>query len=417
MVDAWNNLGTVLSSLNRPEEAIACFETVLREHPTLPQAHYNLGRALTRLGRAEEAVAHFARVTGLPQEAVELKRMLETRDALATALMMMGLHEEALATMRTRRRLDPDDPNGPWNESLLLLLMGRMREAWPLYEARWRLPGFRSGDDAAKPPPPVPSPGLLSGARVHLWAEQGRGDAVQFVRYAAMARALAAHVSLSVPADLVALMQSAPGVDRVVADDEPAPAHDVTIPLMSLPGLFGTEMGSIPAPVPYLAAPADRIDVWRKRLGGCRGRRVGLCWWGSQHIPDRSVKLALLASVLRVPRLQFHALQKEITPEDRPLLDQLTIVDHSAALSDFVETAALISLMDVVVTIDTSVAHLAGALGKPVWIMLHRTADWRWFLDREDSPWYPTARLFRQRTAADWHRVVGQVTAALANLD
>ena len=178
--------------------------------------------------------------------------------------------------------------------------------------------------------------------------------------------------------------------------------------------MFGTDLATVPSKVPYLHAPRERKAAWQQRLGPPTRRRVGLAWWGSQHIAKRSLPIELLLPILSTPNAEFHALQKEVPPAHREFMAaHPALIDHSVDLADFADTAALISQLDVVVTIDTAVAHLAGALGKPVWIMLQHSADWRWLLDRTDSPWYPTARLFRQKHAGDWKDVVSRVARAL----
>jgi hypothetical protein len=226
-----------------------------------------------------------------------------------------------------------------------------------------------------------------------------------------------AHVALETYTDLTALMRTLDGVETVIADGEPEPPSDIVTPLLSLPLVFGTEVRSIPAEVPYLAPPADRLAAWRKRLGPRTSPRVGVAWWGSQHIPKRSLPIETLLPLLALSGFEFHALQQEIPPAQLEFLSAHPLLTHhSDELSDFADTAALISLLDLVVTIDTSVAHLAGALGKPVWIMLQHSADWRWLLERDDSPWYPTARLFRQQKRGDWAGVVSDVVRAFAHL-
>jgi len=209
-------------------------------------------------------------------------------------------------------------------------------------------------------------------------------------------------------------MRTLDGVERVIALDEPEPAADIVTPLLSLPLAFDTRLETVPAQVPYLHAPAGRLAAWQQRLGPRTAPRVGLCWWGSQHIPKRSLPIETLLPVLSIAGIEVHALQKEIPAAQRDWLDECGLLhDHSGMLADYADTAALIALLDLVVTIDTSVAHLAGALGKPVWIMLPHSADWRWLLGRNDSPWYPTARLFRQQRAGDWGCVVAEVAQAL----
>lgn len=415
LIDAVNNLGTCHRTLGQEHEAIICFELALRVNDGFAPAHYNLGLALSRTGRAEEALPHFARATGAPIEVAGLERALETRDALASALMMTGQHEEALEIARARTALQPDDPTGQWHEALILLSLGRFADGLPLYERRWQLPGFRPEDQANDPPPRVPQRQELIGARVHLRSEQGHGDTLQFARYAALVRECARSVTLSVRPEMLDLMATLPWVDAVVADGADEPDHDVAVHLLSLPMVFGTEMRSIPAPVPYLSAPADRLARWRDRLGATERPRIGIAWHGSQHIPERSIPFPLLDPLLRLERFAFHSLQKETPEPDRVLMNG-RVTDHGTMLQDFADTAALIRCMELIITIDTSVAHLAGALGVPVWVLLQRNADWRWFLHRPESPWYPTARLFRQVRQGQWQDVINTTALHLQRL-
>ncbi len=412
LIDAVNNLGTCHRTLGQEHEAIACFEQALRLNQDFAPAHYNLGLALSRTGRAEEALPHFALATGAPVELAGLDRVLETRDALGGALMMMGRHEEALEVARARTALKPEDPTGQWHEALILLSLGRFAEGLPLYERRWQLPGFRPDDQANEPPPHVPDRSSLVGARVHLRSEQGHGDTLQFARYAELVRRSARTVTLSVRPEMLSLMATLPWVDAIVADGAQEPEHDLAVHLLSLPLVFGTEMRTISAPVPYLSAPTERLARWRDRLGEPTRPRIGIAWHGAQHLPERSIPFGMLDPLLRLQRFAFHSLQKATPPPDLALMNG-RVTDHGAALQDFADTAALIRCMDLVVTIDTSVAHLAGALGAPVWILLQRNADWRWFLHRAESPWYPTARLFRQTRQGQWHDVIAAVTAHL----
>jgi hypothetical protein len=203
-------------------------------------------------------------------------------------------------------------------------------------------------------------------------------------------------------------------VEMVLAREEPEPPTDIVTPLLSMPLVFDTELDSVPADVPYLRAPAARLETWQQRLGPRTRPRIGLAWWGSQHIPKRSLSIETLLPVLSLPGIEFHGLQKELpTAQGDWLVTHPLVIDHSHELHDYADTAALISLLDLVITIDTSVAHLAGAMGKPVWIMLPYSADWRWLLDCDDSPWYPTARLFRQHLRGDWDGVVADVASEI----
>ena len=417
LVDACNNLGTALRAQGRDDESELSFRSALELRPDHAPAHYNLGLALSKRGELEAAVASFRTALAIQYKPPPIDRQLEVHDALAQTLMELERYDEALEACRARCALKPGDKRGEWHESLALLTLGRFAEGLPKYESRWGLPGFRDGAEAALPPPDVPTLLSLFGRRVLLRAEQGRGDAIQFGRYAPLVAELAATVTVAVPPDLVSLMRGLSGVDAVIDETAPEPPHDVSVSMLSLPLVFTTELPTIPCTTPYLSAPPDRLAAWRERLGPPARRRVGLCWWGSQHIPERSMTLPHLAPLLSLPGIEFHAVQTEFPEADLSWLAQRGgLVRHDAALSDFAETAALLALMDLVVTIDTSVAHLAAAIGRPVWIMLRRNPDWRWFVGRDDSPWYPTARLFRQGRAGGWEAVVEAVRAALARV-
>jgi ADP-heptose:LPS heptosyltransferase len=260
----------------------------------------------------------------------------------------------------------------------------------------------------------VIDPAKVAGQRILICAEQGFGDTIFFARYVRSLSRAGATVSLSVYPELKSLFRELEDVANVIEPGEQESEADAVTAFPSLPLAFHTDFASIPAAVPYLRAPAPQLAAWRKRLGPRHKPRIGVCWWGSQHIPHRSIPVASLAPLLDRTEFEFHSLQKEISPSDREwLAAQPGIREHGDALTDFAETAALISLMDLVITIDTSVAHLAGALARPMWIMLPFAADWRWLRGRSDSPWYPTARLFRQPRWGDWSAVVATITQTL----
>ena len=408
-VDALNNQGNALRKLGRFEEAIACYRAALTLRPDFVVAHYNLGRTLAAQQRPEEAVASLRAALAGDIPAGDAHRLADIYGELGRALLALDHVEAALETCHALRARLPDDPSAGWNESLALLQLGRYREAWPKYEQRFAVPTH----DPPRAGHHVLDLDAVAGKRVLLAAEQGRGDLIQFARYAPLLAKRGAEVVVEAYPDLIALLRTLDGVADVVEPETDTP-RDLLTSLLSLPMAFRTEVDSIPAAVPYLRAPAERVAAWRGRLGPRTMPRVGLAWWGFQHIPERSMPVAALEPLLRRPGIEFHALQKEIPA---PHLDWLAanplLVQHTAALADFADTAALIGEMDLVVTIDTAVAHLAGALGKPVWIMLVRGADWRWLRHRTDSPWYPTARLFRRGAESDWASVVAAVVRAL----
>jgi hypothetical protein len=306
-----------------------------------------------------------------------------------------------------------------WCQSLARLRLGQFARGWREFEWRWQqrswAPQRRNFIERlwlGREP--------LAGRTILLHAEQGFGDTLQFVRYAKRVAALGPTVLLEVQSQLKSLLSGVDGVAQIFARGEPLPDFDLHCPLMSLPLAFGTTLDSIPAEVPYLRAPADRFARWRDRLGEKRSRRVGITWAGSalhKNNHQRSIALDRFALLLAAPDIEFVNLQKETTEADASALrGRANVVQIGDELTDFADTAAVISLLDLVVTADTSVAHLAGALGRPVWVLLPFAPDFRWLLNREDSPWYPTARLFRQPRLGDWESVIARVRDDLERL-
>jgi tetratricopeptide (TPR) repeat protein len=402
-----NNLGSSLRQLGRTDEAIGRFRQVLVLHPDHAPAHNNLAAALADADQLEAAVVSYRRALAAAPADTPPDRLASVVNGLGKVLLDLGRLEEALAACRDLQARYPDLNVVEWNASLALLLQGAYAEGWPKYEARWQVPEH----DAPHPDMRVLDLATVAGQRVLVTGEQGRGDIIQFARYAPLLAECGAIVTLSVYPDLVALMRTMPGVAAVIGDDEPDPAYDQRTPLLSLPLAFGTELATVPNQVPYLWPPDDRLA-----LSDPRDRpRVGVVWSGSMQSRARSaIPPCLLGPLLQREGVEFHVLQKDMLETDRAWLEtQPGVMQHSDALGDFADTAALIMQMDLVITIDTAVAHLAGALARPVWIMLPFNPDWRWLVGRDDSPWYPTARLFRQVRRRDWGGVVQRVVAAL----
>ena len=403
------NRGVALFELGRFAEALASGDRVITLRPDHADAHANRGNALMRLGRLDEAVASLDRAIALRPDRAE------AFSSRGSALLELGRRDAARASFDRAIALDPGHARAHANKAQLDLLEGRFREGWASYEWRWK-----AIDGRVKPAfatPPWLGQESLAGSTLLIHPEQGLGDFVQFCRYAPMARALGAGVVLQVPPPLVSLVATLPGGYNVIPQGQPLPRFDFHCPVMSLPRAFDTTLATIPAQVPYLFASAAKVAAWRTRLGPRRRPRVGIAWSGSaihKNDRNRSIALAAFAPLLELP-LEFHALQKEIRAQDTAFLAQAPRVRlHADALHDFSDTAALIAAMDLVISVDTSVAHVAGAMGRPVWILLPFVPDFRWMLDRADSPWYPTARLFRQASPGDWGRVIKGVAARLA---
>ena len=373
-----NNLGSDLAALGRCEEALSWFDSALQASPDFIGALNNKGYALTLLHRFDEAFAAYART----------------------------------------KQIDPDNAQATWDVALLNLLLGNFAAGWPGREARFRLPALPISY------PKFPQPlwlgeGDIAGQTILLYGDEGLGDTIQFVRYVPLVAARGARVVLAVEEAARPLLAGMRGVAQCLAKSTALPPFDTYCPISSLPLAFATTLDTIPYGAGYLPPPpADRVQAWASRLGAHDRLRVGLVWSGNpRHMNDRnrSIPLERLAPILDIDAA-FVSLQKDPRPGDKATLARTAILDWSSDLTNFAETAALICCLDLVITVDTSVAHLAAALGRPTWILLPFTPDYRWLLDRDDSPWYPTARLFRQSAAGDYAGVVERVRAELKAL-
>ena len=374
-VEPYNGLATMLHLLNRDAEALVWAEQALRDAEDIGAAHRIVGNVLTWHNRFGAAVEHY----------------------------------------RAAQALRPDDATARNHEGMDLLALGQFREGWRLHDARRRIVPEEPGRHDFSGPIWLGEDDI-AGRSILLHAEQGFGDAIQFVRYAPLVAARGAEVWLEVQAELRALFAAVPGIAGLLSPGDPRPDCALHCPLMSLPLACGTELASVPSGVPYLHADPRLVSTWRARLGSAQGRQVGLAWSGNPLHPHdrlRSIELARLAPLLARHDCVFHVVQTGVREADRPHLAAPNLRDHSAALTDFAEAAALMACLDLVVTVDSAPAHLSGALARPTWLLLPWYAEWRWMCDRSDSPWYPTMRLFRQPVAGDWEAVIAAVGAAL----
>lgn len=413
LVDAHNNLGNALGKQGREVAALDAYRGALARRPGFAPALYNMGLALARLGEYAAAIDCYRGVLARPPGPGEEGKFRLVLESLAGALVEANDHAAAIATCRAWLRRAPGAALAEWNLGLSLLMMGEFAEGWRLYERRWEIDGFRDAAERDLPLPRAPARTALVGRRVLIRREQGRGDLIHFARYAPILAREAARVTLTAYPDLVALLGRMPGVD-VIDEADAEPPHDIAVSLISLPLVLGTTLATVPADIPYLRPDPFKLAAWRARLAPGSGH-IGICWWGSEHSRRSSIPPEELAPLLELPEARFHALQPDIPPGQRAWIAARPNLDaHAAELTDFDATAALIAALDLVITIDTSVAHLAGALGRPVWILLRHSPDWRWLKDRTDSPWYPSARLFRQGADRDWAPVIAAVRAALA---
>ena len=406
------NRANTLMALSRTEEALTEFECALALNPALHQARQNMGIALTRLGRLPEALAIYDQLLTTAGAALP-----ELRANRAGTLDQMNRRADALADCDAALTQDPTHALAHWNAAIICLGLGDYTRGWREWEWRWQAPDFARHRRVFKQPTWLGQPGI-AGRRILIYPEQGLGDTIQFCRYLPMLKALGAEIILETPPPLLPLLRTLTGVDHLVPSGENPGPFELQTPLMSLPLAFGTQLETVPASIPYLATDPDRVTRWRHRLGPAKPFRVGLAWSGNPALKSDAVRSAPLAALagLALPGVEFISVQKDMRQSDAQAAAALGIRHFGDDLTDFADTAALISLLDLVISVDTAPAHLAGALGKPVWLLLHVTAEWRWLMDRDDSPWYPTARLFRQRISQDWGELAGRVRNQLAEL-
>jgi len=400
-------LGLLRHRMRRHEAALDAYGRAIELDPRNANAWLNRGAALHRTGRSLEALAHFDRVADLRGADSGL---LVNR---AAALARLGRFDEALADYAQAQSLGLRDADVRYPRSLILLLRGDLTQGWLEHESRWERTGAPSRRHAAITPWRGEP---LAGRRILLWSEQGYGDTVQFCRYALALKAQGAEVILDVQRPLTRLLASLDAQIEVIAEGAPPPRVDFQAPLLSLPLLLGTRLETIPAPVPYLQPDPQRLRSWHARLPAHTGRiRVGLAVAGNpEHLNDGARSAPLAALVPLAARADVFLLQKEIRDADRVVLDAMPAMRWMGGeLQDFADTAALAQQLDLIISVDTSLAHVAGALGKPGWLLLPRIPDWRWMMETDLSPWYPTLRLFRQQVDGDWAGVVRRVLAAL----
>jgi tetratricopeptide (TPR) repeat protein len=456
MAEVQNNLGNVLAGLDHIERADGCYRQALRINPRFALAYNNLGNVLVRQDKLDEAVNCY-------RQAVQLQaNYVEAHGNLGNAYFLSGRLDEAQASYNQALRVDSGDADTHFNQALLWLLQGKSADGWAEYEWRWRTKGFQRL--AFRQPRWDGSRAPSSDSTLLLIGEQGLGDTLQFVRYASLIRERGWRIVLQCQAPLVRILAGMGGLDKVLALGGPFPKFDAYLPLLSIPAVFQTLPDTVPAKTPYLQADADLLGHWQRKLSGVRcpvsgvgkvsevrcpmsevknsssdiGLRtpdsgrflIGIAWQGSTHVRadrQRSIPLARFARLAEIKGVQLISLQKGPGAEQLPSLTSYTghrtsdflVVDLGSewdeASGAFMDTAAIMKNLDLVISSDTAVPHLAGALGVPVWVALPLVPDWRWLLQRQDTPWYPTMRLFRQTRRGGWDDVFERMAKELEN--
>jgi len=410
-VGAHCNRGLALQGLKRAEEALASFDQALALDPRCAEAHFNRANLLREQGRWGEALSSYDRAIAARPEYAEA---FCNRGVLLADLRRI---EPALASIDRALALAPQSAAAHVSRAATLLLMGDFARGWPEYEWRLRLEGGPAAQWTPLREPVWSGHEDLAGRSILVRSEQGLGDTLQFCRYLAPLAAHGARVVLEVQAPLLTLLAGLPGLAQVLARGSPLPAFDYWIPLLSLPGRLGVRLESLSSTRPYLRPDPAQVADWRRRLGPQRGPRIGLAWSGSALHPGDAERSLALADLL--PRLpvgaQYVCLQREVRERDRQPLVESGVLHVSDGLADFSDTAALVECLDLILSVDTSVGHLAAALGRPTWLLLPFNAAWRWFIGRDDSPWYPSVRLWRQPAPGDWPAVLERVGAALTD--
>jgi tetratricopeptide (TPR) repeat protein len=421
--EAHLNLASALLQNREMDAAEENYRQALRLRPEYADAHSGLGAALADQARLDEAIAHFRHALRIRPDVADI------HCNLATALQHQGKLEEAAWHFKQALRLKADVPEAQQSLALQLLLRGDFEKGWSGYEWRWRQPGAVRRDFSQ----PLWDGSDLNGRTILLYAEQGLGDTLQFIRYARLAKIRhGGKVIVECQASLVRLLAPIGGIDCLVAHGSPLPAFEVRAPLLSLPGIMHTSLATIPSTVPYLQGERRLVEHWRKKLERLGGLKVGIAWQGNPAFRSdchRSIPLSWFARLARLEGVFLISLQKgpgaeqlsvvscQLSDNRQSTTNNFQVLDLGSKLDDasgaFMDTAAIIMNLDLVVCSDTAVAHLAGAMGVPVWLALALVPDWRWLLERADSPWYPTMRLFRQKHYGDWEEVFDHMADAL----
>lgn len=405
---AYNNLATVLIKQGKLDEAVTKYNQSIALQPDYVMAHCNLGNLLKDLGRFDEAEERCRRAISLQPD------YADAHNNLAASLQKQGKHNEAIESYRMAIMYNPEHIHAHINRSSALLLTENFKEGWPEYE--WRLHTKNCNSGTFHQAQWDGSP--LKGKTILVHAEQGFGDTIQFIRYLPMIKSRGGRVIFECQKELISLLKDCSGIDEIIEKSSISNIKfDTHIYLLSLPGIFGTSIDSMPSETPYISVNPELAEQWRLKFASSNiDFKIGIVWSGRPTFEDhyRSCSLDDFAPLAEIPGISFYSLQKGSASEEifNPSID-MKIINLDRELNDFSDTAAAMDNLDMIISTDTAVVHLAGALGKPIWSLLHTSSDWRWFLNRDDSPWYPEMRLFRQTKFNDWTGLFKQVKEAL----
>jgi tetratricopeptide (TPR) repeat protein len=405
--ETYVSMGFIFRIQGRLDEEVRCYRKAIQMNPSLAGAYYNLGHALADRGQLDEAIECYRKVIQISPD------FLHAYSVLGLLLRIRGRNAEAENCYRSMIQLHPDNPEAHWDLSNVLLLSGNYREGWREFE--W----FRKKKDCMARQRSFMQPlwegSEIKGKRILLHAEEGFGDTIQFVRYAPLVARMGAVVIVECQKELTPLVQEMDGIETALSYGDTLPSFDLHCPLMSLPRVFDTVLETIPATVPYLRANAGTVEHWGRRISHDPSYvKIGLAWAGGGLPFKKSCPLDELMPLTQRDDVTLYSLQKgSASAQAKNPPGGMRLTDLTEDIRNFVDTAALIENLDLIISVDTSVAHLAGAVAKPVWVLLPYVPDWRWLLEREDSPWYPTMRLFRQPSLGDWKSVIMNVRSEM----
>ncbi len=411
--EAYNNKGETLINLKKPQDALENFQKAIEIRPDYAEAFHNMGVAHYELGQLDHAMSFTDKALTLKPNFVEAYitqgKLFKERNQFDAAI---DSYDQAI-------KIDPENAQALTNKSILLLLLGQILPGWQLYEWRWRNDSLSALLEKRSFSQPLWLGDFsLENKTILLHGEQGLGDTIQFCRYAKWVAKMGARILLEVQKPLAGLLAQLEGVSQIIPKGEPIPDFDCHCPLMSLPLAFKTDLDNMPSADPYIRASEEKMHTWRERIGHSTKPRIGLVWSGNplhRNDANRSIPLASLLAYLP-PGFHYVSLQKEVRDSDSDVLDAYPEISHFGdALIDFTDTAALCQLVDLVISVDTSLAHLSGSMGKETWVLLPFIPDWRWLLDRTDSPWYSKMRLFRQDKIGNWNDVLKRINEDLIN--